>query len=82
MAKEDGKTYLADVLTKPLRQASKESLCDRFMYCDDREAKVHHMSLVGYLLGMSESMWPNPGRCIVWSDPSNGEPHAGLEGTE
>jgi hypothetical protein len=32
VAKEDGKTNLADVLTKPLAQATKEFLCDRFMY--------------------------------------------------
>ncbi|KAI2492736.1 Reverse transcriptase (RNA-dependent DNA polymerase) [Fragilaria crotonensis] len=32
VAKEDGKTNLADVLTKPLAQVTKEFLCDRFMY--------------------------------------------------
>jgi hypothetical protein len=32
VAKEDGKTNLADVLTKPLPQATKDFLCDRFMY--------------------------------------------------
>ena len=32
VAKEDGKTNLADVLTKPLTQVTKEFLCDRFMY--------------------------------------------------
>ena len=30
VTKEDGKTNLADVLTKP--QATKELLCDKFMY--------------------------------------------------
>jgi hypothetical protein len=32
VTKEDGKTNLADVLTKPLPQATKDFLCDRFMY--------------------------------------------------
>jgi hypothetical protein len=32
VTKEDGKTNLADVLTKPLPQATKELLCDKFMY--------------------------------------------------
>jgi hypothetical protein len=32
VAKEDGKTNLADVLTKPLPQVTKDFLCDRFMY--------------------------------------------------
>ena len=32
VAKEDGLTNLADVLTKLLPQATKEFLCDRFMY--------------------------------------------------
>ena len=32
VTKEDGKTNLADVLTKPLAQVTKEFLCDRFMY--------------------------------------------------
>jgi hypothetical protein len=32
LTKEDGKTNLADVLTKLLPQATKEFLCDRFMY--------------------------------------------------
>ena len=32
VTKEDGKTNLADVLTKPLAQATKDFLCDRFMY--------------------------------------------------
>jgi len=32
VAKEDGSTNLADVLTKLLPQATKEFLCDRFMY--------------------------------------------------
>ncbi len=32
VAKEDGKTNLADVLTKPLAQVTKDYLCDRFMY--------------------------------------------------
>lgn len=32
VAKEDGTTNLADVLTKLLPQATKEFLCDRFMY--------------------------------------------------
>ena len=32
VAKEDGETNLADVLTKPLAQVTKEFLCDRFMY--------------------------------------------------
>jgi hypothetical protein len=32
VAKEDGKTNLADVLTKPLAQMTKEFLCDQFMY--------------------------------------------------
>jgi hypothetical protein len=32
VTKEDGKTNLADVLTKLLPQATKEFLCDRFMY--------------------------------------------------
>jgi hypothetical protein len=32
VTKEDGKTNLADVLTKLLPQAVKEFLCDRFMY--------------------------------------------------
>ena len=32
VTKEDGKTNLADVLTKPLPQVTKEFLCDRFMY--------------------------------------------------
>jgi hypothetical protein len=32
VAKEDGKTNLADVLTKLLPQATKEFLCDKFMY--------------------------------------------------
>ena len=31
VTKEDGKTNLADVLTKPLPQATKELLCDKFM---------------------------------------------------
>ena len=37
---------------------------------------------VGYLLGMPKSMWRNPGRCFVRSEPSIGLPHPGLEGTE
>ena len=32
VTKEDGKTNLADVLTKPLPQAMREFLRDRFMY--------------------------------------------------
>jgi hypothetical protein len=32
VTKEDGKTNLADVLTKPLAQATKDFLCDQFMY--------------------------------------------------
>ena len=32
VTKEDGKTNLADVLTKPLAQATKEFLRDQFMY--------------------------------------------------
>jgi len=32
VAKEDGKTNLADVLTKLLPQATKEFLCDKFLY--------------------------------------------------
>ena len=32
VTKEDGKTNLADVLTKPLSQTTKDFLCDRFMY--------------------------------------------------
>jgi hypothetical protein len=32
VTKEDGKTNLADVLTKPLPQVTKELLCDKFMY--------------------------------------------------
>ena len=32
VTKEDGKTNLADVLTKPLAQANKEFLWGRFMY--------------------------------------------------
>jgi hypothetical protein len=33
VTKEDGKTNLADVLTKPLpQQATKELLCDKFIY--------------------------------------------------
>ena len=32
VTKEDGKTNLADVLTKPLPQATSDFLCDRFMY--------------------------------------------------
>ena len=32
VAKEDGRTNLADVLTKPLPQVTKDFLCDRFMY--------------------------------------------------
>jgi hypothetical protein len=32
VAKEDGVTNLADVLTKLLPQATKDFLCDRFMY--------------------------------------------------
>ena len=32
VAKEDGKTNLADVLTKPLPQITREFLCDKFMY--------------------------------------------------
>jgi hypothetical protein len=32
VTKEDGKTNLADVLTKPLPQVTKDFLCDRFMY--------------------------------------------------
>ena len=32
VTKEDGKTNLADVLTKLLPQATKDFLCDRFMY--------------------------------------------------
>ena len=30
--KEDGKTNLADVLTKPLPQVTRDFLCNRFMY--------------------------------------------------
>ena len=32
VTKEDGKTNLADVLTKPLPQVTRDFLCDRFMY--------------------------------------------------
>jgi hypothetical protein len=32
VTKEDGTTNLADVLTKLLPQATKDFLCDRFMY--------------------------------------------------
>jgi len=32
VTKEDGKTNLADVLTKPLPQITRELLCDKFMY--------------------------------------------------
>jgi hypothetical protein len=32
VTKEDGKTNLADVLTKLLPQATKEFLCDQFLY--------------------------------------------------
>ena len=32
VTKEDGKTNLADVLTKPLPQVTKEFLCNKFMY--------------------------------------------------
>ena len=32
VTKEDGKTNLADVLTKLLPQATKDFLCNRFMY--------------------------------------------------
>ena len=32
VAKEDGLTNLADVLTKLLPQATKDRLCDKFMY--------------------------------------------------
>jgi hypothetical protein len=32
VTKEDGKTNLADVLTKPLPQTTRDFLCDRFMY--------------------------------------------------
>ncbi len=32
VTKEDGKTKLADVLTKPLLQAMRDFLCKRFMY--------------------------------------------------
>ena len=32
VTKEDGKTNLADILTKPLPQVTKESPCDKFMY--------------------------------------------------
>ena len=32
VTKEDGATNLADVLTKLLPQATKDFLCDRFMY--------------------------------------------------
>jgi hypothetical protein len=32
VTKEDGKTNLADVLTKLLPQVTKEFLCDKFMY--------------------------------------------------
>ena len=38
--KEDGgKTNLADVLTKPLPQATSDFLCDRFIYCRERIAE-------------------------------------------
>ena len=32
VTKEDGKTNLADVLTKPLVQATKDFFCDQFIY--------------------------------------------------
>ena len=32
VTKEDGKTNLADILTKPLPQVTRELLCDKFMY--------------------------------------------------
>jgi hypothetical protein len=32
VTKEDGKTSLADVQTKPLPKATKDFLCNRFMY--------------------------------------------------
>jgi hypothetical protein len=32
VTKEDGKTNLADVLTKPLAQVTRDFLCNRFMY--------------------------------------------------
>ena len=32
VTKEDGKTNLADILTKPLPQITRELLCDKFMY--------------------------------------------------
>ena len=38
--------------------------------------------VVGYLLGMPKSMWPNPGRCMSGAIPVCGFPHSGLEGTE
>jgi hypothetical protein len=42
---------LADVLTKLLPQATKDRLCDKFMYW---KAKVHRYCKwhIGYLLGM------------------------------
>ena len=51
VTKEDGKTNLADVLTKLLPQATKDFLCNRFMYWWPRLSSVTSCD-IGYLLGI------------------------------
>ena len=46
VTKEDSKTNLADVLTKLLPQATKDFLCDRFMYWQPRLSSVMSVMLV------------------------------------
>ena len=71
VTKEDGKTNLADVLTKPLAQATKDFLCDRFMYWDwtqHRFIMCHKM--LGYLLDMQDMWLWKPGHRFVASNIS------------
>ena len=67
---DENKTNLADVLTKPLPQITREYLCDKFMnwWLLDHsgskiEAKVHRDDITydtGYLLGTQWRVAPNP----------------------
>jgi hypothetical protein len=57
VTKEGRKTNLANVLTKLLPQATKEFLCDQFMYWMAKGIGIACHG-IGYLLGMYY-MWPN-----------------------
>jgi hypothetical protein len=60
VTKEDGKTNLANILTKPLPQVTRELLCDKFMYWAGRRVGSQGSlndacCVIGYLLGMKKT---------------------------